>query len=127
MLITPPAPIRKRQPKQQPTAATPPATVKVLGVYITDDSGAMWIFSSPVTVTDESPSPQLRIQTDSGWQSVINLGDVDTYLAAGDYNAHVLDASGGQAWEVTEVPEGLDFGGVPFELPQSGTTVGTLG
>lgn len=112
-----------RPPRKKQKRKAPPVTqdAVVLAVFVLDASSALWIFNSPVTVTDE-PCPQLRIQTASGWQSAI-LGDTSSpYLIVCEYDSGDLNTGGGDPWEIVSQPVGIDFGGATLALPQSGVT-----
>jgi hypothetical protein len=107
------------------TAASPNLLAHVLAVYVIDDSAALWVFGSPLTLTGEGePCPQLRIQTASGWHGATSLGSVSPYLVACDYSSGDLSTSGGEPWEIGATPVEITFGaGVSLALPESGATV----
>jgi hypothetical protein len=102
-----------------------PLLAHVLEVFVLDDTGALWVFDSPVTVAAEGePCPQLRIQTASGWQSASSVGRVGTHLLACDYDSGDLSTIGGDPWEIVSAPVGISFGaGVSLALPEGGVTV----
>ena len=115
----------QRSPRQRrrrtPTGSAANVAARVLSVYLIDGTGALWVFDTPVSVTDGAACPQLRIQTASGWQGAASVGGVTPYLVACDYASGDLES--GQVWEVVEQPMGLAFtGGAELVLPQSGET-----
>src|SRR3954470_13126186 len=119
-----PRPRKKRKITLPPAPPVPLTQAQVLAVYIIDNTGALWVFNSAVTVPEDVPCAQLRIQTASGWQSAATMGQVGPYLIACDYDSGDLSTVGGDPWEILSAPVGIEFtAGVSLALPESGSTV----
>jgi hypothetical protein len=116
---------RSLKPKDGATPAPPPTgSARVLSVLVLDNAGAVWVFDSPVTVEENQPCPQLRIQTASGWHGAATMANLSPYLVACDYESNDLNPGGGDPWEILSAPVAIEFGaGVALVLPESGSTV----
>lgn len=122
MKLVDPLPVwpRRRRVKQRVTAALP-SGVRVTGVTLLDGTGAVWAFDAPVTAVGEGAVPELRILSPDGWVSAISLAQWDDTAVVCDFPTNLLAV--GQAWEITQLPEGLDFADATLLLPQSGETM----
>jgi hypothetical protein len=118
-------PFRRNRGRTKPTPQpSSNLSAHVLSVLVLDSTGAVWVFDSPVTVDENEPCPQLRIQTASGWHGAATMANLSPYLVACDYESNDLNTGGGDPWEVVSAPVGISFAaGVSLALPESGVTV----
>ena len=109
-------PRRKRSKRNEPA---PPAIVTVVSATVTGFFEVDFQFSHPVTSIGGAGNEQIVITTQSGAETPSMSEQISATTVRFRIDSGLVEA--GDPWEVLVVPEGLDFHGRTFVVPQGGT------
>jgi hypothetical protein len=111
---------RDFRPRHAPAPPPPPPATEILVLSATriDDYFVDFAFSEPVTSVGGVGNAQVAIVTAWGPETPDSAQQVDATTVR--FQIALGPILPGQAWQILSVPEGLDFHGREFVVPQNG-------
>ena len=111
---------RRRRVKPSPAPALPPVSdVTVLAATVASIYEVDFSFSSAVTSVGGAGNEQIVLTTFIGEETPSMATQVNATTVRFRFDGGAIEA--GLPWSIASVPDGLDFHGATFVVPQDGT------